>query len=71
MADTRKQLMEKIDSQRANIRLHIKKYDAFKKNGDYTSSAEATIGSNQATIRSLKSKDKSIDSSFEDDWTPT
>jgi hypothetical protein len=66
MSQSRIDLIDKIDSQRATIRLHIDKYVQFKKNGDYTSSAEDTISRAQSTIRDLKAKDSSISSSWED-----
>lgn len=66
MSDSRKELIDKINAQRKTIREHIEKYKKFKKDGDYTSSAEKTIDNCQSTIQSLKSKDNSIDSSWED-----
>jgi hypothetical protein len=66
MSQSRRELMDKIDSQRATIRLHVDKYVQFRKNGDHTSSAESTISRAQSTIRDLKSKDSSIPSSWED-----
>ncbi len=67
MSQSRRELMDKIDSQRATVREHVEKYNRFKANGDYTSSAESTISRAQSTIRDLKSKDSSIPSSWEDD----
>jgi hypothetical protein len=66
MSDSRRDLIDKINAQRVTIRDHIVKFKKFKKNGEYTSSAEKTIDNCQATIRSLKSKDRSIDDSWED-----
>jgi hypothetical protein len=66
MSQSRRELMDKIDSQRATIRLHIDKYVKFRKNGDPTSTAEDTISRAQSTIRNLKAKDSSIPSSWED-----
>ena len=67
MSDSRKDLISKIDAQRSTIRLHVEKYKKFKKNGDYTSTAETTIKNAQSVIRSLKAKDRSIDGNWEDD----
>ena len=69
MSDSRRDLMEKIDAQRATIRLHVEKYKKFKKIGDYTSTAETTIKNAQSVIRSLKAKERSINGSWEDDCT--
>ena len=66
MSDSRADLIAKIESQRATVRLHVQKYKQFKKNGDYTSTAETTISNAQSVIRSLKSRDRSIDSNWED-----
>jgi hypothetical protein len=71
MADSRQDLITKINAQRATIRDHIAKYEKFKKNGDHTSSATSTISNCQSIIRNLRAKDKSIDASpSEDDWRP-
>jgi hypothetical protein len=70
MADSRADLIRKIDSQRAVIREHIAKYKKFKANGDYTSSATSTISNCQSIIRDLRAKDRSIDTSDEDTWQP-
>ena len=66
MSDSRKDLITKIEAQRATVRLHVQKYNKFKENGDYTSSAEVTIDNAQKIIKSLLAKDKSIDSQWED-----
>ena len=70
MADSRAELIEKIDSQRETIREHIEKYNRFKRNGDPTSTAVRTIANSQALIRQYRSKDRSIGASDEDTWEP-
>ena len=71
MADSRQDLINKIDSQRSTIQVHVDKYEKFKANGDYTSSATKTIANSQALIQEFLLKDKSIDSSWEDTWSPS
>lgn len=70
MSDSRRELIDKIDAQRKTIRTHIDKYVKFKANGDFTTTAETTIGNSQSNIKSLISKDKSIKASWEDSWEP-
>jgi hypothetical protein len=65
-ADSRKDIITKIESQRATIREHIVKYDKFKKEGSYTSTAETTIKNSQAIIKNLINKTSGIPSSPED-----
>lgn len=71
MTTNRQEILNKIEAQRNTIRVHIDKYEKFKENGDYTSSATTTIQNCQNTIKSLKNKASfNIDDSYEDSWTP-
>jgi hypothetical protein len=69
-ADSRKDIITKIESQRKTIREHIVKYNKFKAEGSYTSTAETTIKNSQATIKNLITKASGIPASSEDSWTP-
>lgn len=70
MADSRGDLITKIEAQRETIREHIDKYNRFKRNGNPTSTAVTTIENSQALIRQYRSKDRSIGPNDVDSWEP-
>lgn len=69
-ADSRSDLIVKIEAQRKTIREHIVKYNKFKKEGSPTSTAETTIINSQNIIKNLIKKANGIPVGPEDSWAP-
>jgi hypothetical protein len=69
-ADSRSDIIVKIEAQRKTIREHIAKYNKFKAEGSPTSTATTTISNSQAIIRKLIGKASGIPPSYEDSWVP-
>ena len=70
MGKKRSEVIPKIEAQRASIREHIDKYERYPNERDKQFALD-TIPRCQERIASLKySCNVSIDSSWEDNWTP-
>lgn len=70
MGLSRREAIEKIESQRRAIQEHIEKYNEYPDERDKQFALD-TIHRCQQNIRDYKRRcDSTIESSYEDDWTP-
>lgn len=67
MSKSRADRIAIINAQRSTISEHVDKYNKFKSDGDYTSSATKTIKNSQ---RIIGDNNDGIDPSWEDTWQP-